>query len=231
MNMDGQFHQKGEFTPDGRTYQVIGVAHDVRGELLDNGDAAEIYLPIPGDRRNSYPLLLRTSVPPGQVIHDLGPTIASVDANIVANASTLDEMLRQTPPFMVASIAALIAGTVGLLGLILSAMGIYGTLSYIVVLRTREMGVRMALGARKGEVLRLMLRQSATPVLYGLLAGLVLAMGDFYLLRGVLYGVGRIDGVSCVSIFLIFLFTAMAAAYIPARRATRVEPAVALRCE
>jgi len=231
MNMDGQFHQKGEFTPDGRTYQVIGVAHDVRGELLDNGDAAEIYLAIPGDRRNSYPLLLRTSVPPGQLIHGLGPTIASVDANIVANASTLDEMLRQTPPFMVASIAALIAGTVGLLGLILSAMGIYGTLSYIVVLRTREMGVRMALGARKGEVLRLMLRQSATPVLYGLLAGLVLAMGDFYLLRGVLYGVGRIDGVSCVSIFLIFLFTAMAAAYIPARRATRVEPAVALRCE
>jgi predicted permease len=231
MSTDGQFHEKRELTPDGRSYQVIGIAHDVRGVLLDNSDSAEVYLQIPENRRNEFPLLVRTSIAPGQLIHEIEGTIASVDASIVATASTLDDMLRETPPFMVSSIAALIAGTVGLLGLLLSAMGIYGTLSYVVVLRTREVGIRMALGARKGEVLRLMLRQSSIPVICGILAGCLMAIGDFYLLRKVLYGVGPLDGLSYASISLLFLFVAMAASYIPARRATRVEPAVALRYE
>ncbi len=231
MSTDGQFHDKNELTPDRRSYVVIGIAHDVRGVLLDNSDSAEVYLQIPENRRNEFALLLRTSIAPGQLIHDIDGTIGSVDANIVATADTLDTMLRQTPPFMVSSICALIAGTVGLLGLLLSAMGIYGTLSYVVVLRTREVGIRMALGARKAEVLRLMLRQSSAPVIYGLLAGCLLAIGDFYLLRKVLYGVGPLDALSYGSISLLFLIVAMAASYIPARRATRVDPAVALRYE
>jgi putative ABC transport system permease protein len=110
-------------------------------------------------------------------------------------------------------------------------MGIYGTLSYMVVLRTREVGIRMALGARRGEVLWLMLRQSSASVIYGLIAGGLLALGDFYLLRKVLYGVGAFDGVSYGSVSALFLLAALAASLIPARRATRVHPAVALRYE
>jgi len=174
---------------------------------------------------------VRTSIAPGQLMRGIEETIASVDGNIVANASTLEDMLKQTPPFLVSGMVALIAGTVGLLGLVLSAMGIYGTLSYMVVLRTREVGIRMALGARRGEVLWLMLRQSSTPVIYGLIVGGLLAIGDFYLLRKVLYGVGPLDVVSYGSISALFLVVALVASFVPARRATQVDPSVALRYE
>jgi predicted permease len=231
MNSDGNYHAQNELTPDGRTYQVVGVAHDTRGVLLDNSDAAEVYLQIPESRRNEFPALVRTSIAPGQLMHGIEETIASVDGNVVASASTLDDMLKQTPPFLVSGMIALIAGTVGLLGLVLSAMGIYGTLSYMAVLRTREVGIRMALGARRGEVLWLMLRQSSAPVIYGLVAGGLLAIGDFYLLRKVLYGVGPLDAVSYSSISALFLLVALGASFVPARRATQVDPAVALRYE
>ena len=231
MNSDGNYHAKNELTPDGRAYQVVGVAHDTRGVLLDNSDAAEVYLQIPENRRNEFPTLMRTSIAPGQLMRGIEETIASVDGNIVASTSTLDDMLKQTPPFLVSGMVALIAGTVGLLGLVLSAMGIYGTLSYMVVLRTREVGIRMALGARRGEVLWLMLRQSSAPVIYGLIVGGLLAIGDFYLLRKVLYGVGPLDVVSYGSISALFLVVALVASFVPARRATQVDPSVALRYE
>jgi len=99
------------------------------------------------------------------------------------------------------------------------------------VLRTREVGIRMALGALKGEVLWLMLRQNAAPVVCGLLTGGLLAIGDFYLLRKVLYGVGPLDPVSYSSISALFLVVSLAASFVPARRATRIEPAEALRYE
>jgi predicted permease len=231
LSTNGQFHSKGEWIPDGRSYEVIGVARDTRGVLLDNSDAAQVYLQIPENRRNEFPILVRTSVAPGQLMHGIEETIASVDGNVVATAATLEDMLRQTPPFMVSGLVALIAGTVGLLGLILSAMGIYGTLSYMVVLRTREVGIRMALGARKGEVMSLMLRQSSAPVVYGLVAGCLLATGDYYVLRRVLYGVGPLDAPSYAGILALFLLVALGASYVPARRATGVDPAIALRYE
>jgi predicted permease len=231
INSGGNFHEKNELTPDGRSYQVIGVVRDVRGVLIDNSDAAQVYLQIPENRTNEFPTLVRTSVAPGLLMHGIVETISSLDGNIVANVSTLDDMLKQTPPFLVSGLVALIAGTVGLLGLVLSAMGIYGTLSYMVVLRTREVGIRMALGARKGEVMSLMLRQSSAPVIYGLLTGSLLAIGDYYLLRKVLFGVGPLDAISYVSISTLFLLVALLASFVPARRATRVDRSVALRYE
>jgi ABC-type antimicrobial peptide transport system permease subunit len=140
-------------------------------------------------------------------------------------------MLRLTPPFVVAGLAASIATSLGLLGLFLASMGIYGTVSYIVVLRTREVGIRMALGAKKRNVLGLMLRESTRPVLAGLLVGMFLAVGASYLLRGLLYGLNLVDGVSFACVTLLFLVIALFAAYLPSRRAMRVDPMVALRYE
>jgi ABC-type antimicrobial peptide transport system permease subunit len=110
-------------------------------------------------------------------------------------------------------------------------MGIYGTVNYIVVLRTREIGIRMAVGAQKRDVLGLVLRESTRPVLAGLAAGVLLAVGAAYLLRGLLFGLHTVDGVSFAGVSLLFLAVALLAAYPPSRRALRVDPVVALRYE
>ena len=138
----------------GRAYEVIGVARDTRGVLLNGSDSEQIYLPMPEESRcQNYPILIRTQAAPAQIMNAIGPMISSVDPNLVAYSFTLEEMLRQTETFLASSISAAIASSVGILGLLLASMGIYGTVSYIVVLRTREVGIRMALGAKKRDVL------------------------------------------------------------------------------
>jgi putative ABC transport system permease protein len=157
--------------------------------------------------------------------------ISSIDPDLAATSVTLDDMLRQSPSFIGSSLTAAIASTVGILGLLLALMGIYGTVSYIVVLRTREIGVRMAVGAQRRDILGLILHESTRPVLAGLLVGMFLAVGVSYLLRGLFYGLHTVDGASFVGISLLFLAIALLAAYPPSRRAMRVDPMVALRYE
>jgi len=101
----------------------------------------------------------------------------------------------------------------------------------MVALRTREVGIRMAVGAQQQDVLRLILRESTQPVVAGLMAGTVLAAGVVYLLRGMLYGINAVDGVYFLAVSLSFLMVALLASYPPARRAMRVDPVVALRHE
>jgi putative ABC transport system permease protein len=105
----------------------------------------------------------------------------------------------------------------------------YSTVSYIVVLRTREVGIRMAIGAQKRDILALMMRRSMRPVLAGLLVGMVLAAGASQLLRGVLYGLNTLDAISFGGASLLFLAIALVATWEPSRRAMRVDPMVALR--
>jgi predicted permease len=231
MGTDGQFHGKNEFLPDGPTYQVIGVARDTRGVLLDGSDSEQIYVPLADDRLQDYPILIRTHSNPTLYMGAIGQVISSIDPNLVATSSTLDELLRRSPAFVASGLAAAFASTVGLLGLLLASMGIYGTVSYLVVLRTREVGIRMALGAKRRDVLSLILLQGMRPVFAGLMVGMSLAVGASYLLRGVLYGLFRIDAISFVGVSLLFLAIALVASYLPSRRAMRVDPMVALRYE
>jgi ABC-type antimicrobial peptide transport system permease subunit len=155
----------------------------------------------------------------------------SLDPDLLATSATLEQILHTTERFFISGIAAAIASTVGVLGLLLVSMGIFGTVSYIVVLRTREVGIRIALGAKKRDILGLMLRESTRPVLAGLLVGVTLSVGASYLLRGILYGVNIVDGISFVGVSLLFLAIALFATYLPSRRAMRVDPMVALRYE
>jgi ABC-type antimicrobial peptide transport system permease subunit len=157
--------------------------------------------------------------------------VASIDPGIVASATTLEEMLRQTPEFASSSLGAAIASTLGLFGLLLASMGIYGTVSYIVLLRTREVGIRMAIGAQRRDILRLILLESARPVMAGLLVGIFLAMEASALLKGVLYGLNAVDPISFAGVSVLFLAIALMAAYAPARRAMHVDPNIALRYE
>lgn len=229
LGTDGQFHSKGELLPDGPAWQVIGVARDTRGVTLDKSDSQQVYVPLPEDRLQDAPILVRTDSDPALVMRAMESVIATVDPELAATTSTLQAMLRRTDAFLAASTSAAIASSIGLLGLLLASMGIYSTVSYDVVLRTRELGIRMAIGAQKRNVLSLVMRGSLRPVVAGLLVGLVLASGAARLLRGVLYGLGAIDLVSFAGASLLFLMIALAASWLPSRRAMRIDPLVALR--
>jgi predicted permease len=231
MTPGGQFQVKADALLDGPAYEVVGVARDTRGVLLNGSDSEQIYLPMSEDRLQDFPILIRTQSIPTQLVNAIGPIILSIDPNLTAYTFTLEEMLRQTESFLASSISAAIASSIGILGLLLASMGIYGTVSYIVVLRTREVGIRMALGAGKRNILDLMLREGMRPVLAGLVAGMSLAVGASYLLRGVLYGLKGIDGISFAGVSALFLTIALFASYLPSRRAMRVDPVVALRYE
>ncbi len=138
-------------------------------------------------------------------------------------------MLRGTDAFLVASMSAAIASSISLCGLLLASMGIYSAVSYDVVLRTREVGIRMAIGAQKRDILAVVMRGSLRAVVVGLLTGIMLAVGAARLLRGVLYGLGAVDAVSFAAASLLFLTIALAASWVPSRRAMRIDPLVALR--
>ena len=228
---DERIHTRSELFPTGPAWQVVGVAGDTRGAEFDGSDSKRVYLPLAEDRLQGYSILIRTQSDVAQVMRAIDPVISSIDPNVIATSSTFEELLHQSPPVITANLAAAVASTIGLLGLLLALMGIYGTVSYIVVLRTREVGIRMAIGAQKRDVLGLILRESARPVFAGLVAGIFLAVGASYLARGLLYGLNGVDGVSLTGVSLLFMAIALLASYPPARRAMRVDPMVALRYE
>lgn len=229
--VDERVHSDSELHADGAAWQVVGVARDTRGVGFDDNESRRIYLPLSADQIAKQPLLIRIRSGPTQAIRAIGPALSSVDPDLPATASTLADMLRLTARVASAGTAAIIAFSVGLFGVLLALMGIYGTVSYIVALRTREMGIRIAIGAGKREVLLLILRESTRPVVAGLLSGMLLALGASRLLRGLLFGLPSVDAVSFIGVSLLFLAVALAASWPPAWRATRVDPAVALRHE
>lgn len=231
MGTNAQLESAGAGVSASPSYQVIGIARDTRAVTLNGIDAEQIYLPLPVGEYRASALLIRTHSDATQMIRAIAPVAGAVDPSLLTSATTLDAMLKQTPVFWASSLMALIASTIGGIGLLLASMGIYGTVSYIVVLRTREVGIRMAIGAQRQQILALMLRESTRPVLAGLCAGAVLAVGASFLLRGLLFGVHVIDGVSYILVSLLFLAIALLAAYLPSRRAMEVDPVVALRYE
>jgi ABC-type antimicrobial peptide transport system permease subunit len=186
---------------------------------------------MPKDRIQEFPILIRTQADPKQPFAAIDPVVESIDPGLIASSTTLEDLLHQSLAFIIPSFAAAITIPVGLIGLFLASMGIYGTVSYIVVLRTREVGIRMALGSTRRAVLTLIMREVAGPVLAGLTVGIVLAVGASILLRGALYGLSRVDSISFAGISMLFLGIALIATWLPSRRAMRVDPMVALRCE
>jgi ABC-type antimicrobial peptide transport system permease subunit len=231
LDASHQFHEGTESIPQGLSYRVIAVAGNTRASVPGGDDSRKVYLPLPANRLDGYPLLIRADGDPKQLINTLSKQVQAVDANLIAYCTTLEALLTSTPTFVISRLSAIFASIIGGLGLVLACVGIYGTVSYAVVRRTREVGIRMALGASKGDVLRLVLRESSGPVGVGLVVGIVAAVSGGRVLRALLFGMSPLDPVSFVGVGALFLLIAMLAAYLPARRATHVDPMVALRYE
>jgi ABC-type antimicrobial peptide transport system permease subunit len=161
---------------------------------------------------------------------DIRSLLASMNPNVpVVNAQTFEEYasLGLIPQ----RIAASVAGSLGVIGLLLAAIGIYGVTAYMVTSRTREIGIRIALGAQQGRVVRMVLRQGMMLTVIGAAIGLVLSAAASRLLGSLLFGVGPTDPISFAGAAVLFVAIGLAACYAPARRATEIDAMEALRYE
>ena len=174
---------------------------------------------------------MRTEGPPAPLLPLIGAAVRRVDADMPVFAGVLNEMISVDPTYIISRVSGFLSSAVGLLGLLLSCLGVYGMVSYWVAQRTREIGIRMALGAQKAHVLGMMLREVARPVLAGVAIGIALSAAVSHVLHAVLYGLSPLDPASFGSVSMLLGAAALLATWIPARRAARVDPMVALRYE
>jgi putative ABC transport system permease protein len=211
--------------------EVVGVVRDsIKALRPDLGMEPEIYWPYAQAPRWAIYLLIRTEAEPKSLVPALRRRLQSVEADLLAsNVSTLEQMMARSlrrPRFN-----ALILGLFAATALLLAAVGLYGLLSYSVGQRTREIGVRMAFGAGRRQIFRLILSEALLACLAGAALGLVGAALGTRLLSGLLFGVPPTDAATFAAAALLLAGIALAAAAVPAWRATRIDPLEAIRCE
>ena len=210
--------------------EVVGILGDVKDAGLNEPNPPQIFLPLRQWPVSSMSVMLKTSVPPMSLADAVRAEVYRVDGNLpVSNVSTLDALvaksISQQRFYML--LLTIFAGV----ALVLAAIGIFGVLSYAVSQRTREIGIRMALGAQGRSVVRLIVRQAMVLVACGVAAGLVLGLLVSQTMAKMLFDVRPSDPMTYVTVSAVLAAVALVASYLPARRATRVDPIVALRAE
>jgi predicted permease len=211
-------------------WEIVGVAANVRSLELREEAAPEFYLSALQDTFSNMFLVVRTSVEPTGVVASVRRAAAEVDKSAaVSDVKTMEHIVSEavTQPRFNLFLLGLFSG----IALLLSAAGIYGVTAYSVTQRTHEFGIRMALGAQVGDVLKMIIRQGMLLISVGIAAGLLASFALTRLLRTLLFGVSVTDPLTFVAITLLLTLVALLACYIPARRATKVDPLVALRYE
>jgi putative ABC transport system permease protein len=214
--------------------EIVGVAGDVKQQSLDSDIHPTIYAPYTQTRRafmlRDVSSVLRSPLEPAALANAVRQQIQAVDGELpIARASTMQQLVTESVSGQTFN-AALI-GTFALLALALASMGMYGVMAYHVAARTREIGVRMALGSQAGAIIRLIVGQGLKLTLSGIALGLIGALALTRFLKGLLFGVGVTDPLTFASVAIVLLGAALLACWIPARRATKVDPLIALRCE
>jgi predicted permease len=221
----------GESDPFVASSEVIGIARDVRSMDLRKLDESYLYLPLSQSRQWTSTLLVRADGNPKPLLPVIGREFRSVDANLPVLAAPLRTMVSMDPYFVVSRIGGVLASIVGALGLLLACLGVYGMVSYSVAQRTREIGVRMALGAQTVQVLRLVMSEGFRPILSGVVIGIIVSAGVSRALSATLFGLSPLDPVSFAGVSFLLIAIALLATWLPARHATEVDPMVALRYE
>jgi putative ABC transport system permease protein len=210
--------------------EIVGVVKDVRHVALDTESKPQIYFPFTHFPSPMMTLVARTDGDPMNFVAAVRSQVQAIDRDQpVSNVHTMEELLARSVSERRFNLLllAIFAGV----ALLLAAVGIYGVMSYSVEQRTHEIGVRMALGARTGDVLRLLLGQGMKLVAPGVAIGLAAAFGLTRLISTLLFDIRPTDPLTFVAIALLLTVVALLACYIPARRAAKVDPMVALRCE
>jgi len=210
--------------------EVIGIARNSKAVTLGEIPTPMVYWPLKEITDTGITLFVHTTGAPGMMLSEIRRIVRSVDVHIPI---TYEKTIRQHmaialwPSWM----GAMLLGSLGLLAFILASMGVYGVMAYSVSQRTRELGIRMALGAQTSQVIQLVLRQGMSLAVIGLGLGLFAAFGSTRLAGSLLYGVNPSDPVIFVGVTSLLAFAAFAACYFPARRALKINPVTALRTE
>jgi len=211
-------------------FEIVGVAASVRSPELGEEPQPEFYLSSLQDYFPEMSLVIRATVDPESLSQGVQQAAATVDkTQPVSSLATMDTIVSEAaaqPRFNL-----VLLGLFGSLALLLSAAGIYGVMAYSVAQRTNELGLRQALGAQPHDVLKLILKQGLRLISVGLVLGIATALALTRLMKSLLIGVQSFDLVTFAAVTFLLLFVALLACWIPARRATKVDPMVALRCD
>ncbi|HXX17621.1 MAG TPA: ABC transporter permease [Candidatus Eremiobacteraceae bacterium] len=207
---------------------VVGVVKDIKNDGLDTDGVPHIYVPLYQSPDRDLSVVLRTSLPAKVLEPQIRHEIQSIDPALpVFNVSSMNDVLDHSLASRRFS-ADLVGGFAGL-ALLLASIGIYGLLAYMVGQRSREIGLRMALGARRWDVLKLILRKGIVLASLGIVAGVIVSAATVSMMASLLYGVHPHDLVVFLVVPLLLLAVAVLASYLPARRATKIDPMFALR--
>ena len=213
---------------ENRWAEVVGIARDTKVATLGEAPRPYVYYPFSQDYDPSTKLIVRTAGPAELLLEDLKQKVKGVQANVPIfelKSMTQHLGLMLYPP----RAGAVLLSLCGMLGLILASLGLYGVVAYSVARRTREIGIRMALGAQRGNVLALVVREGMSLVVAGVIVGLGLALLLTQPLSMLLYGVQPVDPATFTVVSLVLLLVALTANFVPAWRATRIDPMEALR--
>jgi len=224
---------------DAKWLTVVGVIRDVKQDEWTGPIDLEFYVPCMQDRTyvadepfavSSLTIVVRGSGDPNQIAPAVRNAVWSIDRNVtISEVQTLDEIVSRVNAQ--SRFYLVLLGSFAAVALVLAGVGMYAVMSYSVAQRTHEIGIRMALGARQSDVLRLVVQQGLIVALLGAAFGLVGAVLATRLMVSILYGVQPRDPVTIAGVWMVLTIVALLACYIPARRATRVDPMVALRYE
>jgi putative ABC transport system permease protein len=225
----------GHFIRNGKVnypLEVIGVAKNSYVNLMSTAAQPFFYVPLSQDYISIETLQVRTTQAPEVMAAPVQKEIAALAPGLpIFNAETMTQGLYTLPGLLIFRVGAGLTATLGLLGLVLAVVGVYGVVSYVTAQRIHEIGIRMALGAQKADILRNVFRQGFTVVAVGVGAGLLAAFAAARLVRNFLVGVGATDPLTYVVVSCLLILVALLACWVAARRATHVDPLVALRYE
>jgi predicted permease len=212
--------------------QIVGLAATGKYLFIAEDPTPFFYVPLKQNYTSTHVLEIRSSVPPESLILPVQKEIHALAPDLpIMEVSTMEQVIGGSNGLQVFQVGSYAAGILGAIGLILATVGVYGVVSFAAVQRTREIGIRMALGGTPRDVLRLVLRQGVGTVLAGLGVGLVAAWALTRVMGRLLIGVSPSDPLTYATVAVVLSTVALLACWLPARRATRVDPGIALRYE